>query len=243
MFTPTHSRYFVFTIDYLLPLLVSFSVIALGYFTLYSSFFKINTVSCTLDFHDCNNPSVLVELSKLQGQNIFTLNVASISSRLTSGDFTIRQAILTRQLPNIVKVDLASVFPSVALKVMEDPTWVVLDSHFRVIATRQVNPNVPTVILQTPLTLTIGKSIADANIKEALSLAIRLADELFSLESITLIDDNTISLALSGDKIALLSPKKDEQQQLKALQAILSDATILDSAHTIDVRFTRPVIR
>jgi len=50
-------------------------------------------------------------------------------------------------------------------------------------------------------------------------------------------------LALDSGKIAIFTPKKDELVQLRALQTILTDATILEGVNTIDVRFARPVLR
>jgi hypothetical protein len=182
-------------------------------------------------------------LDKLKGQNIFTLKISEISEKLTSGDFTIREVVLTKQLPGIIKLDLQSVYPVVALQVIGDPTWVVMDSNFRVIGTRDSEPNVPTVIVQSPLSLVVGKVPDDELIKGTLALARRLADELFSVKTITLMDSDTIELALSSGVKAIFTPKKDELVQLRSLQVILSDATIMTGVKTIDVRFGRPVLR
>lgn len=243
VFSPASSKYLVFTADYLLPTFISLGVILLGYFVLYSSFFKISTITCSTDYQECANPSVIAELDKLKGQNIFTLKISEISEKLTSGDFTIREVVLTKQLPGIIKLDLQSVYPVVALQVIGDPTWVVMDSNFRVIGTRDSEPNVPTVIVQSPLSLVVGKVPDDELIKGTLALARRLADELFSVKTITLIDADTIELALSSGVKAIFTPKKDELVQLRSLQVILSDATIMTGVKTIDVRFGRPVLR
>jgi cell division septal protein FtsQ len=136
-------------------------VIALGYFTLYSSYFKINTVVCIIDYAECVDPSVLAELDKLKGQNIFTLSESSVTTRLTSGDFTIRQVALTKELPGKIILDLQSVYPVAALQVSGDPTWIILDQNHRVIGSRDSDPNVPTVIVPGPLTLTVGKVPSD----------------------------------------------------------------------------------
>lgn len=243
VFHPARSKYLVFTADYLIPLAICLGVLVLGYFALYSPFFKVSSLTCSLDFQVCENPALLAELDKLIGQNIFTLNSAQVSARLTSGDFTIREAVLTRQLPGKVKAELQSVYPVVALQIKADPTWVVMDSRFRVIATRNIDPNVPTVVVPGPLTLVLGKPPSDESITQTLRLAIRLADELVSLTSITLLDEDTIQLTLSNGKLAILTPKKKELEQIRALQAVLGNDTILKDTRTIDVRFARPVLR
>lgn len=243
VFHPSRSKYLVITADYILPALICLGVVFLAYFTLYSPFFAITAISCELDFQPCANPAVLVELNKLKGQNIFTLDTASISRRLTSGDFTIRESLIERTLPGSVSVKLQSVYPVVAVQIAGDPTWIVMDSRFRVIAKRTEDPNVPTVIVPGPLTVVIGQSPKDPLITSSLKLALRLADELFTIKSLALIDENTIELTLKDGKTAIFTPKKDELEQLRLLQVILEGATISKETRTIDVRFSRPVLR
>lgn len=243
VFQPSKSKYLVITADYILPTLICVGVAVLAYFSLYSPIFAVTTITCDLDFQECDNPAVLVELEKLKGQNIFTLDTAAVTRRLTSGDFTIRQAEVARSLPGTVSVQLQSIYPVVALQIAGDPTWVVMDSQFRVIATRSKDPNVPTVIVPGPLTVVIGQSPQDPLIMATLKLAIRLADELFTIKSLTLIDADTIELTLEDGKKAIFTPKKDELEQLRLLQLILGGDTINKETRIIDVRFSRPVLR
>ena len=237
------SKYLVITLDYLIPTFICLGVIALGYLALYSRFFKVNTVVCTLDFSECLDPSVLSELEKLKGKNIFTLSEDKVTRRLTSGDFTIRQVALTKELPGKIILDLQSVYPVAALQVSGDPTWIILDQNHRVIGSRDSDPNVPTVIVPGPLTLSVGKPLTDDLLIQSIQLAKSLADELFTIKSITLVDADSINLTLSDGKIAIFTPKSDLSQQLRSLQLILRDATMIQGIKIIDVRFIRPVLR
>ncbi len=237
------SKYLVITLDYLFPIFICLGVIVLGYLVLYSSFFKINTIVCTLDYAECLDPSVLAELEKLKGQNIFTLSEGRVTTRLTSGDFTIREANIKKELPGKIFLDLHSVYPVVALQIPGDPTWVILDQNNRVIGTRANDPNVPTVIVPGPLTLSVGKRLSDDLLIQSIQLAKNLADELFTIKSITLINDDAINLTLSDGRTAIFTPKKDLSQQLRSLQLILRDATMIEGIWIIDVRFIRPVLR
>lgn len=243
VFHPSRSKYLVITADYIVPTLICLGVGLLAYFTLFSPYFAINTVTCQLDFEPCDNPAVLVEIDKLKGQNVFTLDPQSITRRLTSGDFTIRQAVLSRALPGSVNIELQSVYPVVALQIAEDPNWVIMDGQFRVIAIRSQDPNVPTVIVPGPLTVVVGQAPADPLILTTLNLALRLTKELVTIKSLSLIDADTIELTLEDGKIAIFTPKKDELEQLRLLQVILEGATIPKETRTIDVRFSRPVLR
>lgn len=243
VFEPGKSKYLVITADYLLPLFLSILVIFLFYLAIFSPIFKVNQITCSLDYGECGDPSVLAELDKLKGQNIFRLQSDALRSKLTSGDFTIREVSMKKSLPDQVSIELQSVYPVVSLQVVGDPNWVVLDAQFRVITTRETDPNVPTVIVSGPLTLTVGQPIKDEAIISTLKLAQKLSEELPSVKTVLLIDGDTIELELSSGVRAILTPKKDEMVQLRSLQTILSDATIITGVRTIDVRFSRPVLR
>lgn len=243
VFEPAKSKYLVITADYLLPLFLSTLVIFLFYIAIFSPIFKVNHLTCSLDYGECSDPSVLAELDKIKGQNIFRLQPDSLRSKLTSGDFTIREVSMKKSLPDQVSFELQSVYPVVALQVMGDPNWVVLDPQYRVIATRESDPNVPTVIVPGPLILTVGKPVTDTILVQAIKLALSLSSELISVKSITMVDENTIHITLDSGIIAIFSPKIDESRQLKSLQVVLSDGTITKGIRTIDVRFIQPVLR
>lgn len=243
VFHPTRSKYLVITADYLIPIFICIGL-ALGFWLIrYTPYFQIKNVHCSLDFSPCTDPIVLAELEKIKGQNIFMFNPATIKSRLTSGDFTIRAAEVTRKLPGDVEVNLQSVYPVVALKIDGLDTWITFDATFRVIGTRPNDPNVPTVVVQGPITVTVGKKLTDETIQKSLNLARTLADQLFTVKTVTLVDADSINLTLENGLLAVFTPKKDVSVQLKVLQAVLADATILKGVHTIDVRFSQPVLR
>ncbi len=243
VFTPLRSKYLVLTADYILPFMIIASVIGSLYIILYSNIFKITQITCNLDFEPCQNLAVLAELDKLKGQNIFKLQTQSISSVLTSGDYTIREAVFAKSLPSSLKVDLHSVYPVVALKIKDVDTWIALDSQYRVIKELVNDPNVPTVIVSGPLTLSMGKPVQDQLIKDTLAMTDRLFKQLSSIKSVTLVDENRLDLELDSGKTAILTPKKDEVIQLRSLQAILQEVTISKGVRTIDVRFSQPVLR
>ncbi len=243
VFHPTRSKYLIVTLDYLVPLLICLSLVFGIWYALATPYFQIKIVNCTLDFEPCKDPGLIAELDKLKGRNVFTLNPTKISARLTSGDFTIRQAEVIRKLPGEIEIKVQSVYPVVALKLARDDTWITFDATYRVIGPRETDPNVPTVIIQGPLTLTVGKPLNDETIQKALGLARTLSDQLFTVKTITLVDGDTINITLSSGVVAIFTPKKDELIQLETLQAVLADGTISGGVHEVDVRFSQPVLR
>ncbi len=243
VFQPTKSKYLVLTKDLLLPAFICLGVLSLVYLLLYSSVFQITSLSCSLDFEPCRSPLVLADLAKLKGQNIFLLNKQAITDRLESADFTIAEATIKRQLPGQIIVELESIYPTVALRIKDQLSWAVFDQELQLIAVRSIDPNVPTLIITTPLTLVIGQEPAEETIIHALQLTKRLGDELFNFKSLELLDQDTLELTLSDGTIALLSPNKDESEQISVLQAILSGGTMMDEGRIIDIRFSQPVLR
>jgi cell division septal protein FtsQ len=243
VFEPAKSKYLVITADYVLPFFLSAVVIFLFYLAVFSPVFRVHQVTCQLDYGECTDPSVIAELDKLKGQNIFRLQPNSIRAKLTSGDFTIRQVTMKKTLPDQIIIELQSVYPVVALKVAGDPNWVALDAQYRVIATRQTDPNVPTVIVPGPLILTVGKPVTDVVLIQAIKLALHLSSELIAFKNITLIDENTVHIELERGIVAIFTPKADEIRQIKSLQVVLSSSTITEGIRTIDVRFIQPVLR
>ncbi|MFH2019214.1 MAG: hypothetical protein ABII80_01165 [bacterium] len=240
---PVKSKYFVITMDYLMPLLISLFVLFGAWLALFSPVFQVKTIECQQDFQPCENESLTVELNKTLGENIFRLNTISMVAKLTSGDYMIRAANIVRTLPSSILVDLQSVYPTVAIKLVSgENEWVILDNQSRVIGKRELDPNVPTVLVEALPALRPGQVISDNTLLSTLALARNLSSELPSVKTIEL-SGETIKLTLADGKLALLTTTKDQTAQIRTLQAILTDSTITSGVGTIDVRFSQPVLR
>jgi len=240
---PIKSKYLVITLDYLLPLLVTLLVLFGTWLALFSPLFQVTNFECQQDFQPCDNPMILAELNKNLGENIFRFKSAFLIHKLTSGDYTIRTATVARILPNTLVVDLQSVYPTVALKLLSGgDEWLVLDTRFRVIGKRELDPNVPTVLVDTLPAFRAGQKLEDPNLLSACTLARTLSDQLPGVKTIEL-SGETIKLTLDSGKLALLTTTKDQLAQIHVLQAILSDSTITSGVGTIDARFAQPVLR
>lgn len=237
------SKYLVITLDYLMPILISLFVIFGAWITLFSPIFQVKHIECQQDFEPCENENLMVELNKILKENIFRLNTGSIVSKLISGDYTIRTANITKTLPSTLRVELLSIYPTVAIKLLSgENEWIILDTKFRVIDKRDLDPNVPTVLVEALPALHAGQTIEDNTLLSTLVLARSLSNELPSVKTIEL-SGNTIKLTLSDGKLALLTTTKDQTVQIRTLQAILSDSTIISGIGIIDVRFAQPVLR
>lgn len=242
-FAPVRSRYLVFTWDLLLPLLISLLVLLSAWVILFSPIFAIQQIDCQLDYEPCQDPSLLAELDRLRTHNLFRLNQAAITSRLLSANYMLRSVELTRELPSRLHFSLYSIYPVVALRTAQNPNWVVLDSDFRVIRSLGVDPNVPTVIVPGPLTLVIGSSPSDPALRQTLELALDISRAMPQIRVVTLLDERTLSLSLPNSRQALLNPQSKTAEQLRSLQALQLDDTILTGVSVIDLRYSQPVLK
>ncbi len=244
MNTRYKSRYLVITENYLLPLLFIFLVAALILFIFHSSYFTIQNISCEQDFLPCTNPFILAELEKYKGQNIFTLDQETLKTRLIEGNKTIKKVKLALKLPNKLQITLISTTPKVALRLFQENKFVLFDDNLRAISLKTENPNLPTVTVTGSYQIQIGKQVSDPNLAKALSAALTITTKIHSLRSIHLQED-LITLSLPNQLTALLTTTKAIEPQLRLLQAVLSDAKMLEEDDTklIDVRFNQPVLK
>jgi hypothetical protein len=236
------SKYFVAGLEYGVPLIVVAMVSSLIYISFYSEYFRLKNITCYQDFEPCTNPHLVAEVQKLQGENIFLLNTSSVLNHLISGDYLLRDGELHRQLPSTLTLELQSVYPVLALKVFGSEQFATLDPKLRVIRTSTLDPNVPTVMLDSPITLNISQPITDQRVVDVLQKSLLIAQSIPGIKLIKVEGDN-LGIDLESGHHALFSSQRDIAEQVSALRSVLSDATITEGVAIIDVRFNQPVLR
>ena len=132
------SKYLVITRDYLLPVTLILSLVVGWWICFHTSAFTVREIICELDYEPCDNPFVMAELDKYAGINLLTLDTNSLRDKLLSGDYTVRQAEITRALPARLTVSMQSVYPVAAISHLGvEGEWVTVDSRFRIIGLRR----------------------------------------------------------------------------------------------------------
>ncbi len=242
-FHPVRSKYLVITADFIVPIAVTIAVAALWWIVFHTGTFAIRTIVCTSDGGQCKDTNLLAELAKYKGKNIFQVNTDALAYHLESADYMIKTAVVTRTLPGSLAVALQSVSPVVALQVAGQNEWMLFDGSLRLIGSTSTDPSIPTVLIQTPITLAVGKSANDGNLRTALEIAEKVGSAVPGVKDIALVDAETIRLDLSSGQYALLTTGKPVDDQIRLLQAVLKDATIVQDARGIDVRFNQPVLK
>lgn len=242
-FSPANSKYIIFTSEYIIPLLILITIILLGYVILKTSYFSISNIICTQEYEECQNEHLNAELERYRGDNIFQLDIDSIQSRIESGQKTVKQVTVTRQLPSTLIIELIPTTSIIALQLINTDQWIVLDERLLITKVTDKNPNLITILITQLEIIQVGQPITDPKLLAVLELTREISRQFFEFSSIEL-DDNIITLYLKNGQKALLTTSRETSAQLYTLQSILADDIITsDAVHTIDVRFTQPVLK
>lgn len=242
-FKSTRSKYLIITANYLIPIAIIVGTIALLLIVFKTNILSIKQIYCQHDYQDCNLPHLQAELSKYLGINILKFDSLELKNKIIANNKTIKQVVISKQLPGTISINLISTSPKVAIKIQNgELQWIVLDSNFRVIKVVRKDPNLPTVLVNDVIKIQIGQEIDSDDIQKSLELATEISDNFFSVVSIQL-EGDLITLILPSKITVFLTTKKGLHSQLKTLQDILADAKISSAVRTIDVRFTQPVIK
>lgn len=245
MISLVNSKYFVATSQFVAPFLVLVTSVTALYFMYFSHYFQLKKIECFQDVGEtCQNGHLMAEHNQLVGNNLLRLDLESMRERILRADPTIRQLQYKKILPNTLVINIQSVYPTIALGVSGSEELLVLDNEYRLIKKTMTFPNVPIVSLKDKsITLAVGNTLSDDTLRTILNTCLALASNLTSstLYEVTN-NDITVSLEDSGTK-AMFTTLRPIEDQLSALHAIRSDATILNKGSLIDLRYHQPIIK
>ena len=239
------SRYLVITRDIIIPVVTLLGILVSIWVIFFSRVFAISDIVCTADYKPCENGSVQVEVEKAKGNNLFRYDPRGLEERLAKGDFMIKSVKIDKKLPGTLEISTISVNPTVSFRLVgSSGSWVVCDDKGRVIGVRDNDPNVPTILVSSLLTVRVGQVLDGEKYQSAENLAVSLSKSSIEYTSIALLDEISLSVGLKTGQTALLTTTRDIDTQLSALHAILLDATIKKETYkTIDVRFSQAILR
>lgn len=241
------SRYLVITENYLWPILIILVALASLWFIFRSPFFQVKTITCQRDYQACQDPFILSELAKYKHLNLFLFPKEKLRQRILAGNKTVQSVQFSFQLPHTLKVNLTSTVPLVALQLKPDnqhPRYLLVDQNFRPISLVSQSQNLPLLITDQPYQLQLGQVISQEQLHQALVMVQGLLKFLppnFQLQ----LRDTDLYLTLPHRPKIRLTTTRDPQAQLNLLQAVLSNAKMLEESQIklIDVRFDQPVLK
>jgi len=237
------SKYYILTNEIILPIAVILSVIAFYFSIFYSSLLNVKNVDCSIGIDPCPDSSTLIELRKLEGENMLLIDTQDTLNKIKSGDPTVSDIKIEKRYPNTLLVSIKLVEPTFALRLSGvENEWITLDNNYNVINLTSGNPELPTLIIPSVPALHIGKKIDDSSILSGLKLVSKLNDLTQKILEMTLVSDY-VEGDLGEHHILMSIDESQVDDEIMILQAVLRDSKIVDGMATIDVRHGRPVIR
>lgn len=237
------SKYFVATLDLLVPVGIIIFSLSILYFLFFSPFFAVKNITCMQDVgQTCENEFLLAEVAGFKGKNLFLLSTGEITQHLLSGDKTIRSITIGKTLPGNLSLTVQSAHPRLALTTAAVDKIFLLDDSYRVIQTTPTDPHVPVVVFDQPLSLRVGQSIEDPSLTKLLNYSLEIAQKIPGTTKL-IIQGHDLQIKLSSGILAIFTSDSDISPQISALQAVVGTSTITDGVTQIDVRYAQPVLR
>jgi len=216
-------------------LVTAFVVYALYYFS-QSSFFALQTVGVTGQKH-LTPAEVTSQSGLIDGVNIFQVNLEQARQRLLT-DPWIAGAVLRRQIPNKVEIEIEERQPSALL--IDGQHWLVLDRN-GVCIDNPTSPrlfSLPIITGLTPDTIQPGKLVSTSPVLPAVLAALDLNVEDFFSE--VNINNPQSLIAYTRDGIPIyLGDSQDLHSKLLAAQSLTVNLNDPGSVAYIDLRSTQ----
>ena len=206
----------------------------------FSDYFSISDVSCTLDSGQCNE-QILAEIDKNKGKSSLRFNTHELEDKISKSDPYISKAEVKIQLPNKIKVTLSVRQSFISLRTINSNFEMVVDDQGYVFRINNQPENTTPSVFVKEITEELGTRIKDENLLLTLKLVKLLNEQFITFSSLSL-DKETATVVLSDDVQAIFSVQENITRQVTSLQRILSQATIDSEFKIIDIRYEKPII-
>jgi len=185
--------------------------------------------------------SVLAELTRFHNVPLFFLQTDQVKKKLFGALPYIERIEFIKTLPQTLQVTLFSSNTSLVLFFPENNTHAFLSPQGKI---THVTPTKPEKALSISIPGRIGR-VGDVYTPEELrdfTVLRNAMEEHTSLYGAEWKNTHEITLFLPEGKKALLSSKELEKQ-IRTLQLLLNEATMIEHILVIDLRFAHPVLR
>ena len=203
-------------------------------FLAFSPTFKISRLFCQVDTSPCP-PPVLVELNQLKGLSVFLVKTQPVKTKLAQANPAYRDINFQVQFPNSIRLEITSRQPFAVVKISTDSAGLVVDQDAVVLpSSSPPAANLALIIAPDPQALITATAV---------KLAGLFQDYYLPFNQIMVTPDQVIQVSLPAGTLVRFSPLKDLTSQLRSLQLILKQATIVEhQPRIIDVRFDKPIL-
>jgi len=214
-----------------------FIIVSLSSFLLFT-LFRLKTYNIS------NNTTCLPQDNLLQDlevfhKNIFFLNTEQLVEKIKLKYPCVRESKIRKVLPSKVEISLELDEPVAKIGSKN----LVITSEGLVIGAKEEDKNLPLLDFEKANDTENGQRVSDEVVLFALKVTHALLKTDYSVQSVRVIDSNTIAAYARNDLLAIFSKNKNEFLQVDSLQQVLARTKIDESKISkIDLRFDKPVI-
>lgn len=246
-FQASSRRYFILDFFIILKFCLILVILGILIAVLRADFFKVTFIDCQKGEFACSEQDIAF-FNELLGKNIFLVSENELTKNIELKDLSLEKVWIGKKLPNRLLIKLQPRKP-VAILVTQKGNFLVDETGFVFSSTIPQNQNLPTILVQTPQSVTLGITVEE-NIKKSLELTKMLQSFFLPFEKLAVEKDDLI--VYSSDFVATFSNSKDFSTQISSLQLIFQSSKIKrqndsplrqDKKITkIDLRFDKPLV-
>jgi cell division septal protein FtsQ len=202
----------------------------------------VQTIQCSTQQGSVCPEAVLAEASQMKGKSLFA-NTSVFQKKVTAAMTEYQEARVERIFPSTIKIALIPSSVRYGIYSVAEKKYILINQDGKIVSLHNERPQ-GLSFLEYEGTLRFGvgeemnldlRTIADQVSQLPTGLNARVARVVYrSPQEIVMYVQQAPHFFLSADRF---------QEQLDTLQGLLSEATMIESAVSIDLRFTHPVIK
>lgn len=211
---------------------------------LWGPLFRVTTLKCITN-HSPQCPDFVVpELEKYKGQLVYLVPLDTIADRIKNNLPLSQHVEVIKRWPNVLesRIEWAEAIAQVGIPASSS-AFLVAESGKIIGMTDSISNSIPIVIASSAADLIINNTINNSNIMAAFEAIKLLSGSSDSVTSAYIGSPYEIKLQLQKGHSVYITSMKPVENQVRSLQLILSQTTMMQGTQTIDVRLDRPVIK
>ncbi len=216
-------------------------ITALAFIIIYHYLFTITTIHCHFAANPCPD-SIIIELTKLKGQNLLFFNQSTTTTKITNSSPLIESTNLLTSLPGQLTAQLTPANLIAQLATASSSASLLISTNFIITDySPQHIPDLPLVISPSATSYHIQDIIPPGPLTQTISLSSALHHHLLPVTSVNLNSDQSALVLLDSGTQVFFNLNQPFKTQINTLHLILDQGP--PDVSQIDLRYNKPVIR
>lgn len=222
---------------------VFFSCVILIHLAYNSSYFTIQTITCSSVTNEPCPNIINRHLNRLRGEPIWDLDTQKLEAQFLSVLPELIYMDFSVSFPDKIDVEISTAKPIATIHTQNTDRYIVIGSNQRFISQPiEWYPDTHRV-LAPPNSFIVGHKVSNPTLIFLLDFLDQADQSGITVASTEIIHSHQINLNLLDDTIAIVSAHISLSRQLTSLQLFFAADTIDSTHQVIDLRHTRPVLR